>query len=45
MNMSFLFQYYSWENLKGEDHLDDLGFDERIILKWNLKTWLWRVLT
>jgi hypothetical protein len=25
------------ENLKGRDHLEDLGGDERIILKWTLR--------
>jgi hypothetical protein len=24
------------ENLKGRDHLEDLGIDERIILEWIL---------
>jgi hypothetical protein len=23
-----------WENLRKGDHLEDLGVDERIILKW-----------
>ena len=27
------------ENLRKGDHLDDLGVDARIILKWILETW------
>jgi hypothetical protein len=26
-----------FKNLKGRDHLEDLGMDERIILEWNLE--------
>jgi hypothetical protein len=33
------------ESLKGRDHLDDLGVDGRIILKWILWKQGWRVLT
>jgi hypothetical protein len=25
------------ENLKGNDHLEDIGVDRKKILKWNLK--------
>jgi hypothetical protein len=25
------------ENLKGQDHLEDLGIDEKLILEWILK--------
>jgi hypothetical protein len=28
-----------WVNLKERDHLENLGIDERIILKWVLKEW------
>jgi hypothetical protein len=28
---------YWWKNLKKTDHLDGLGIDGRIILKWILK--------
>jgi hypothetical protein len=28
-----------WGNLKGRDHLGDLGIDWRIILKCNYKNW------
>jgi hypothetical protein len=33
------------ENLKGRDHLGDLGVDERIILEWVLKNWVMRMWT
>jgi hypothetical protein len=26
-------QYFSWKNLKGRDHLEDLRVDEKIILE------------
>jgi hypothetical protein len=28
-----------WGNLKGRNHLENLGVDGRIILKWVLKKW------
>ena len=28
-----------WRDPKERHHLEDLGIDERIILKWNLKKW------
>jgi hypothetical protein len=28
-----------WGNLSGRDHLEDLGVDERLILKWVFKRW------
>jgi hypothetical protein len=31
-------QFWS-ENLKGRDHLEDVGVDGRIILKWILRKW------
>jgi len=27
------------ENLKGRDHLEDIGIDEKIILEWILGKW------
>jgi hypothetical protein len=27
------------ENFKGRDHLEDLGKDQRIIIKWMLQKW------
>jgi hypothetical protein len=29
-------QAFWWDNQKGRDHKEDLGADERIILKWIL---------
>jgi hypothetical protein len=28
-----------WGNLNGRDHVENLGIDRRIILKWILKKW------
>jgi hypothetical protein len=33
------------ENLKGRNHLEDLGVDGRIILGWILGKWVWMVRT
>jgi len=30
-----------WGNLRERDHLDDLGIDGSIILKWLFKMWDW----
>jgi hypothetical protein len=30
-----------WGNLREEDHLEDTGVDERIILKWIFDKWDW----
>jgi hypothetical protein len=34
---------FSLENLKGRDHLEDLGADGRVILKWMLGKYGWRL--
>jgi len=28
-----------WGNMKERDHLEDLGVDGRIILRWNFRKW------
>jgi hypothetical protein len=30
---------FTWGDLRKRDHLEDLGTDERIILKWIFKKW------
>ena len=30
-----------WGDLKERDHLEDLGVDRRIVLKWIFKKWDW----
>jgi hypothetical protein len=36
--------YRFWsDNLKGRDHLEDLGVDGRIILEWILEKLVWEV--
>jgi hypothetical protein len=34
-----------WGNQKESDNLEDLGIDERIILKWILKKWVVKMWT
>ena len=35
-------QGFGGGNLRGRDHVGDLGIDRRIILKWNFQMWDWR---
>jgi hypothetical protein len=34
-----------WGELRESDHLEDLGIDGRIILKWIFKEWNWKAWT
>jgi len=34
-----------WRNLKESDHLEDPGIDGRIILRWIVRKWDWKVRT
>jgi hypothetical protein len=36
---------FRWGDLKERDHLEDLGIDRRIILKWIFKKWDGEALT
>ena len=38
-------QVFLWGNLRERDHLEDLGVDGRIILRWMFRKWYFAVWT
>jgi len=39
-HLGYLHIGFWWGNLREDDHLEDLGIDGRIILKWIFKKWM-----
>jgi hypothetical protein len=40
MGRGEIFTGFWWGNMKERDHLEELGIDERILLRWIFRKWV-----